>query len=63
MKGREHTDVLLNVENLPFITCTEGKIPNAWYTEGTDKIFALTAHGFRMCKVGSKKIILKQIGA
>lgn len=58
MSGDQKTDVLLNVENCPFVTLTESKIPNTWYHNDTDVLFRLTQNGFKIIK-GSKKSLIK----
>ena len=55
----EKTDVLLDVENFPFVTLTESKMGNVWYHKDTDKIFSLTSRGFKLIPKGSKQSLEK----
>lgn len=54
-----YCDVLLDVEDFPFVELTESKIPNVWYHADTDELFELTSRGFKMIQ-GSKKKLEQQ---
>ena len=58
MNEYQKTDVVINVENCPFITLTESKMANVWYHDEIDAVFCLTSRGFKIIK-GSKKILFK----
>lgn len=59
MNEWQKTDVIINVQNYPFITLTESKMDNIWYHDEIDLLFALTSRGFKVIK-GSKKILLER---
>lgn len=59
MNEWQNTDVIINVQNCPFITLTESKMPNVWYHDEIDLLFCLTARGFKVIK-GSKKILFER---
>jgi hypothetical protein len=59
MNEWQNTDVIINVQNCPFITLTESKMANVWYHDEIDLLFALTARGFKVIK-GSKKILFER---
>lgn len=60
IKNIIHTDVVININNIPFITLTESKIENVWYHDKIDSLFILTQKGFKYIK-GSKCTLLKMI--
>lgn len=53
-----HCDILLGVENAPFVTLTESKLANTWYHKDIDKVFTLTAKGFKVLANGSKEYLI-----
>lgn len=59
MNEWQKTDIVLNVQNRPFITLTESKMPNLWYHDEIDEVFCLTSKGFKVIK-GSKKILFER---
>ena len=59
IKNIIHTDVVININNIPFITLTESKIENVWYHDKIDSLFILTQQGFKRIK-GSKCTLLKK---
>lgn len=58
MSKHQKTDVVINMQDFPFLTLTESKIGNVWYHDKADLLFALSSRGFRVIK-GSKKILFK----
>ena len=53
--NKTYTDVVLNMQNFPFLTLTESKMSNCWYHETIDFCFCLTKGGFIMQPKSSKK--------
>lgn len=60
MNEYQKTDVVLNMEGIPFMTLTESKMPNTWYHEELPYLFTLSSRGFRVHHKGTKEGLFKQ---
>jgi hypothetical protein len=56
----QKTDVVLNIQGLPFMTLTESKLANIWYHEDLPHLFTLSSRGFRMNDKGTKERLFKK---
>jgi len=60
MNEYQKTDVVLNMEGIPFMTLTESKLPNTWYHEHLPYLFTLSSGGFRVHNKGTKEGLFKR---
>lgn len=61
MKDWQKTDVIINVENAPFITLTESKLGNVWYHHEIDNLFCLTSRGFKAINGSKSKLFERNL--
>jgi hypothetical protein len=60
MNEHQKTDVVLNMEGIPFMTLTESKLHNVWYHEDLPYLFILSSRGFRVYHKGTKEGLFKR---
>ena len=60
MNEYQKTDVVLNMEGIPFMTLTESKLANIWYHEHLPYLFTLSSRGFRVYNKGNKECLFKR---